>query len=171
MVPGLENTESDIWDAAQRDSIINSLPREQQIKMIPALCLGSDEGIKELQRFVYNVRKDGRRRDKSLESDFDLGAPHPDFSVRHANDALIPRDSDIAQARSATLRLFRPVWPHLDTIEKPEDKVTNPAAYDDWIRLRDRLKEGRQWLAARDLFGGDGAFLALPLQCVPDRDI
>lgn len=29
VVPGLENTEKAVWDAAQRDSIINSLPREQ----------------------------------------------------------------------------------------------------------------------------------------------
>jgi hypothetical protein len=37
--------------------------------------------------------------------------------------------------------------PHHNTIEKPEDKATNPAACADWIRLRDRLKEGKQWLA------------------------
>jgi hypothetical protein len=63
------------------------------------------------------------------------------------------------------------VWPHYDTIEKPEDKATNSAAYDGWIRLHDRLEERRLWLAVRDLFGGDGAFLALPPQCVPDRHI
>lgn len=181
-----------------------------------ALCLGSDEGIKELQRFVYNVRKDGTRGSGSLESGFNLIAPHPDFTVRHANSALVPRDRGIAhfstlyqhldildgkstlfsiakraklaamaqyrksilpegagkkQVKSATLSLFRAVWPHHNTIEKPEDKATNPAAYADWIRLRDRLKEGKQWLAVRDLFGGDGAFLALPPQCVSDRDI
>jgi hypothetical protein len=41
------------------------------------------------------------------------------------------------QIRSATLRLFHAVWPHHDTIEKPEDKAKNPAAYADWIKLRD----------------------------------
>jgi hypothetical protein len=217
VVPGLENTEKAVWDAAQRDSIINSLPREQQTKMIhSALSLGSEEGIKELQRFVCNARKDGMRGSESLESGFNLGATEPDFTSGHANDALVLRDRSIAHfstlyrhldildgkttlfsiakraklatmaqyrksilpegagrkdIRSATLRLFHAVWPHHDTIEKPEDKATNPAAYADWIRLRDRLKEGRQWLAIRDLFGGDGAFLALPPQCVSDRDI
>jgi hypothetical protein len=32
VVPGLEGTESAVWDAAQRDSIINLLPLEQQKK-------------------------------------------------------------------------------------------------------------------------------------------
>jgi hypothetical protein len=84
---------------------------------------------------------------------------------------ILPEGAGRRDSRSANLRLFHAVWPHHDTIEKPEDKAKNPAAYADWIRLRDRLKEGRQWLAVRDLFGGDGAFLALPPQCVSDRDV
>jgi hypothetical protein len=215
VVPGLENTEKDVWDAAQRDSTINSLPDKQQTKLVhAALSLGSEEGIIELRRFVHNARNDGMRGSESLESEFNLSAPQLDFTG--ANNALIPRDRGIAhfsnlyrhldildgkttlfsiakraklaamaqyrksilpegagkkQIRSATLRLFHAVWPHHDTIEKPEDKAKNPTAYADWIRLRDRLKEGRQWLAVRDLFGGDGAFLALPPQCVSDRDV
>lgn len=31
--------------------------------------------------------------------------------------------------------------------------------------------EGRAWLEVRDLFGGDGAFLALPPNCVPDSHV
>jgi hypothetical protein len=53
-------------------------------------------------------------------------------------------------------------------IEKP-DEATNSVALDDWQRLRDRLREGRRWLDIRELFGGVGAFLALPSQCVSDR--
>jgi hypothetical protein len=190
VVPRLENTEKAVWDAAQRDSTINSLPRKQQTKMIhSALSLGSEEGIKELQRFVCNARKDGMRGSESLGSGFNLGATQPDFTSGHTNNALISLDRGIAhfstlyrhldildgkttlfsiakraklaaiaqyrksilpegagkkRIRSATLRLFHAVWPHHDTIEKPEDKARNPAAYADWIRLRDRLKEGRQ---------------------------
>jgi hypothetical protein len=49
VVPGLGNTEKAVWDGTQRDSIINSLPRKQQTKLIEtALSLGNKEGIKEL---------------------------------------------------------------------------------------------------------------------------
>jgi hypothetical protein len=217
VVPGLENTEKAVWDAAQRDSTINSLPREQQTKMIhSALSLGSQEGIKALQHFVYNARRDGRRRDKPLESDFDLSAPHSDVDIWHATSALVPRDGGIAhfsalyrqidfidnkanlfsitkrvnlaamaqhrkglvnegagknQARDANLYLFHAIYPDHATIEKPDDKATNSAAHNDWIRLRDRLREGRLWLEVRELFGGVGAFLALPPQCVTDRHV
>jgi hypothetical protein len=216
-VPGLGDTEEAVWDAAQKDSVICSLSLRQQAKMIrTALSLSSEEGIKELRRFVANAREDGKRGSGSLVPEFNLSTPQPDFTSGYANNALILRDRSIAHfstlfqhldildgkttlfsiakraklaamaqyrnsilpegasrkdIRSATLRLFHAVWPHHDTIERPEDKATNPAAYADWIRLRDRLKEGRQWLAVRDLFGGDGAFLALPPQCVSDRDI
>ena len=216
-VPGLGDTEEAVWDAAQKDSVICSLSLRQQAKMIrTALSLSSEEGIKELRRFVANAREDGKRGSGSLVPEFNLSTPQPDFTGGHANNALILRDRGIAHfstlfqhldildgkttlfsiakraklaamaqyrnsilpegasrkdIRSATLRLFHAVWPHHDTIERPEDKATSPAAYADWIRLRDRLKEGRQWLAVRDLFGGDGAFLALPPQCVSDRDI
>jgi hypothetical protein len=39
----------------------------------------------------------------------------------------------------------------------------------DWKRLGDWLGEGSRWLDIRDRFGGAGAFLALPSQCVSDR--
>jgi hypothetical protein len=216
-VPGLGDTEEAVWDAAQKDSVICSLSLGQQAKMIrTALSLSSEEGIKELRRFVANAREDGKRGSGSLVPEFNLSTPQPDFTGGHADNALMLRDRGIAHfptlfrhldildgkttlfsiakraklaamaqyrnsilpegasrkdTRSATLRLFHAVWPYHDTIERPEDKATNPAAYADWIRLRDRLKEGRQWLAVRDLFGGDGAFLALPPQCVSDRDV
>jgi hypothetical protein len=82
-----------------------------------------------------------------------------------------PEDAGKKQAKAANVGPLRAVWPHHDTIGKPEDKATNLAAYDDWAKLRDRLNEGRQWLAVRDRFGGDGALLALPPQCVPNRHI
>ena len=217
MVPGLENTEKAVWDAAQRDSTINTLTLEQQTKMIhSALSLVSEEGIKALQHFVYNARRDGRRRDKPLESDFDLSAPHSGVDIWHTTSALVPRDSGLAhfsalyqqidfidnkanlfsitkrvnlaamaqyrqglvqeragknQARDANLYLFRAIYPDHATIERPDDKSTNSAAHNDWIRLRDRLREGRLWLEIRELFGGVGAFLALPPQCVTDRHV
>jgi hypothetical protein len=85
--------------------------------------------------------------------------------------SILPEGASRKDIRSATLRLFHAVWPRHDTIKEPEDKATNPEAYADWIRLRDRLRLGRQLLAVKDLFGGNGAFLALPPQCVSDRDI
>lgn len=75
------------------------------------------------------------------------------------------------RARDANLRLFRAAYPHHAMIKRPEDRATKSAAHDDWIRLRDRLREGRLWPQVRDLFGGDGAFLSLPPQCVPDKHV
>ena len=216
-VPGLEDTEKAVWDAAHRDSVIRSLPFERQTKLIhAALSLSSEEGIKELRRFVHNARKDGRLRGKSLESDSNLSAPHSGVDVWHAASALVPRDSGLDlfsnlyrqidvlddkatlfsitrrvklaaiaqhrkgllqegagknQARDVNLYLFRAIYPDHATIERPDDKVKNLAAHNDWIRLRDRLREGRLWLEVRELFGGVGAFLALPPQCVPDRHV
>ena len=165
---------------------------------------------------VYNARRDGSRKVKSLESDFDLSATHSGADVLHATSALVPRDSGLAhfsalyrqidfidnkanlfsitkrvnlaamaqyrkglvqegagknQARDANLYLFHAIYPDHATIEQPDDKATDSAAHNDWIRLRDRLREGRLWLDIRDRFGGVGAFLALPPQCVPDRHI
>jgi hypothetical protein len=216
-VPGLEDTEKAVWDAAHRDSVIRSLPSERQTKLIhAALSLSSEEGIKELRRFVHNARKDGSLRGKSLESDSNLSAPHSGVDVWHAASALVPRDSGLDlfsnlyrqidvlddkatlfsitrrvklaaiaqhrkgllqegagknQARDVNLYLFRAIYPDHATIERPDDKVKNLAAHNDWIRLRDRLREGRLWLEVRELFGGVGAFLALPPQCVPDRHV
>ena len=216
VVPGLENTEKAVWDAAQRDGTINSLPREQTKMIHPALSLGSEEGIKALQHFVYNASRDGRRKVKTLESDFDLSSPHSGADIWHTTGALIPRDSGLAhfsalyqqidvidneatlfsttkrvklaamaqyrkgllqegagknQARDVNMYLFRAIYPDHTTIERPDDKATNSAAHNDWIRLRDRLREGRLWLDVRDLSGGASAFLALPPQCVPDRHV
>ena len=216
-VPGLEDTKSAVWDAAQRDSVISSLPHEQQTKMVrAALSLSSSEGIRELRHFVRNARKNSCLRSETLISDSDLIAPRQDLTVQHANNALAPRDDGLAdfsslyrhldvlesketlfaitkrvklaamaryrkslvpedvggnRARDANLKLFRAVFPNHLAIERPENKATNPAAYNDWIRLRDRLKEGRAWLEVQELFGGDGAFLALPPQCVPDSHV
>ena len=69
VVPGLENTEKAVWDAAQRDSIISSLPVKEQAQMVrTALSLGSEEGVKELKRFVSNARTNGKRGSESLVS-------------------------------------------------------------------------------------------------------
>jgi hypothetical protein len=94
---GLEGTESVVWDAAQRDSIINLLPLEQQTKMIhAALSLGIEEGIEALQHFVQNSRREGRRRRENLQSDPHPGAPYFGVDVWHATRALVSYDISLA---------------------------------------------------------------------------
>lgn len=85
--------------------------------------------------------------------------------------SLVPMGVGGNLARDANFNLFRAIFPDHATIGRPEDKATNPAAYQDWIRLRDRLEEARAWLEVRGLFGRDGAFLALPPQCVCDSQV
>lgn len=75
------------------------------------------------------------------------------------------------RARDANLKLFRTVFPDYSTVERPEDKATNLAASQDWIRLRNWLQEGEAWLEVQDLFGRDSAFLALLPQCVPNSHV
>jgi hypothetical protein len=214
VVPGLQDTESAVWDAAKRDSVISSLSLEQQTKMVlTALSLGSEEGIEELRHFVCNLRKNSKRGSDSLTSNSNLIAPNPDLRAPFASndlvaqsdclshlsvlyrrldvlesqetlftitkranlaamaqyrENLVPKGAGRNQARDANLKLFRAIFPDHSTVERPEDKVTYPTASQDWFRLRNRLNEGRAWLEVRDLFGGNGAFLALPPQCVPD---
>jgi hypothetical protein len=74
---GVRSPSGAVWGAAQKDSIISSLPREQQTKMCrTTLSPGSDEGVREIRRFVYNVYRDGARGSESLPSDFHIIAPH-----------------------------------------------------------------------------------------------
>jgi hypothetical protein len=61
-----------------------------------ALSLVSEEGIKALKHFMYNARRKGRRKVKTLESDFDLSAPHSSVDIWHTTGALVPRDSGLA---------------------------------------------------------------------------
>jgi hypothetical protein len=214
VVPALEGTESAVWDAARRNAVFTSLSGADQKKMVcTAVSHASEKGIKELQRFVCDTRRNLKQNGKSLESEFDLSASQSDADTRNADGTLIPRDSGLArltalyhqittldntaiklsvtrrvklaamvqhrksllqegagrkQAKAANLRLFRAIHPEHTTIERP-DEATKSVAHDDWQRLRDRLREGRRWLDIRDLFGGAGAFLALPSQCVSDR--
>jgi hypothetical protein len=214
VVPGLEGTESAVWDAARRDPIFRSLSPEDQKKMVcTAVSLGSEKGIMELQRFVYNARRDIKQKGKSLESEFDISVSRSDGVMRNANGTFISSDSGLPhfsalyqqietlekvaiklfvtrrvklaamaqyrkalvqnvagrnQAKDAKLHLFRAIHPEHATIERP-DKAKKSVVLSDWKRLGDRLGEGRRWLDIRDLFGGAGAFLALPPQCVSDR--
>lgn len=214
VVPGLQDTESAVWDAAKRDSVISSLSLEQQTKMVlTALSLGSEEGVEELRRFVCNLRKDSKRGSHSLTSNSNLIAPNPGlralftsndlvaqsdrlsrlsvlyrrldvlesqetlFTIaKRANlaamaqyrESLVPKGVGRNWARDANLKLFHAIFPDHSAVERPQDKVAHPTASQDWFRLRNRLNEGRAWLEVRDLFGGNGAFLALPPQCVPD---
>jgi hypothetical protein len=217
VIPGLENTEKAVWDAAQRDATINSLPVKEQAQMVrTALSLGSEEGVKELKRFVSNARTNGKRGSESLVSEFKLITFDPDSTSRLAGNALVPQSACLAylptiyrrldvlesketlftitkranlaamaqyreslvpkgvggnRARDANLKIFRVIFPDHSAVQRPEDKAANPAASQDWTRLRNRLQEGRAWLEVRNHFGGDGAFLALPPQCVPDSHV
>lgn len=85
--------------------------------------------------------------------------------------SLLPEGAGRNKAKDANLHLFRSVYPNHATIKNPDDKRTSSAARYDWNRLCNRLREGRMWLEVSDVFGGAGAFLALPPQCVPDRHI
>lgn len=211
-----EDTENDVWNAARRDATFNSLSPQEQRKLVgTAVSLGSEKGIKELQRFVYNARRNVEQNGKSLESEFDLSAFQSDANTRNADGTLIPRDHGLArfsalyqqietldklaikvsvtrrvklaamaqyrnslvqdcrlrnQAKDANLYLFRAIHPEHATVREP-DKAKKSAAHFDWERLRDRLREGRRWLDIRNLFDGNGAFLALPPQCVSDRHV
>jgi hypothetical protein len=217
VVPGLEDTESAVWDAAQRDAIFTSLGEAHQKKLVStALSLGSEEGIEELRCFVSNARVDGNQCGKALMSGLDLSTPDLNVWSQLTNNALDPQPRYLAhvstlywridalrknetlviitkranlaalaqcreslvpkgvggnRARDANLRLFRAIFPQHVAVERPEDRATNLAAWQDWIKLRNRSQEGRVWLAVRERFGGVGAFLALPPQCVPDSHV
>jgi hypothetical protein len=92
-------------------------------------------------------------------------------ALAHCRESLVPKGVGGNRARDANLKLFHAIFPQHDAVERPEDKATNLAAWQDWIRLRNRLQEGKIWLEVRYHFGGVGAFLALPPQCVPDSHI
>lgn len=113
VVPGLEDTENAVWDAAKRDSVISSLSLEQQAKMVrTALSLGSEEGIEELRRFVCNLRKDSKRGSDSLTSNSDFSAPDPDLRASLASNALVSRSDCIAH--------FSALYRRLDVLETQE---------------------------------------------------
>jgi hypothetical protein len=94
-------------------------------------------------------------------------------AIAQYRESLVPSGVGRNRARDAILKLFRAIFliPNHSAVERPEDKAVNSAASQDWIRLRNRLKEGRAWLKVRNLFGGDGAFLDLPPHCVPDSHV
>jgi hypothetical protein len=97
VVPGLKNTEKAVWDAAQRDSIITSLPQKEQTKMIhAALSLGSEEGITELRRFVHNARTIGAQGNESLVGDIDRISRRPDLTIPPASDAMVSVNHGLA---------------------------------------------------------------------------
>jgi hypothetical protein len=169
--------------------VICLLPLKQQTKIVrTALSLISEEGIKELRRFMSNTRENGKRGSESRVSEFSLIAPHPGPTTRLAGNALVPQPdrlayfsalyqrldvlesretlfaitkrvslADMAQyresltpksvcgnrVRDANLKLFRSIFPNHLTVKRPEDKAANPAASQDWLRLRNRLNKGR----------------------------
>lgn len=86
----------------------------------------------------------------------------------------------VAQGRQAEERrfdiqlqpqAFRAIFHDNPVVERPEDKTINRAASQDWIRLRNQLKESRAWLEVRDPCGGMDTLLALSPQCVPDSHV
>jgi hypothetical protein len=98
VVPGLEGTESAVWDAARRDAVFTSLSGADQKKMVcTAVSLGSEKGIEELRRFVYDARRNAKQKGKSLESEFDHSASQSDLDTRNADGTLNTRDSGLAR--------------------------------------------------------------------------
>jgi hypothetical protein len=98
VVPRLEGTESAVWDAARRNTVFTSLSRVDQKKLVCiAVSYTSEKGIKELQRFVCDTRRNVKQNGKSLESEFDLSASQSDADTQNADDILIPRDSGLAR--------------------------------------------------------------------------
>jgi hypothetical protein len=92
-------------------------------------------------------------------------------ALAQCRESLLPKGVGGNRARDANLKLFRVIFPQHVEVERPEDRATNLAAWQDWIRLRNLSQEGKVWLAVREHFGGVGAFLALPPQCVPDSHV
>jgi hypothetical protein len=92
-------------------------------------------------------------------------------ALAQCRESLVPKGVGGNRARDANLKLFRAIFPQHVAVERPEDRATNLAAWQDWIRLRNQSQEGKVWLAVREHFGGVGAFLALPPQCVPDSHV
>jgi hypothetical protein len=108
--PGLEDTESAVWNVAQRDSIISFLPQKEQIRMIhAALSLGSEEGMKELRRFLSNAGEIGMRGSQSLMSDIKLTDPRLGSNVGHAKGTIVSRDSALVH--------FSALYQHLDILD------------------------------------------------------
>ena len=105
---------------------------------------------------------------ESQETRFTIAKRTNLAALAQYRESLVPKGVGRNRARDANLKLFRAIFPDHSAVERPEDKVVHPTASQDWFRLRNRLNEGRAWLEVRDLFGGNGAFLALPPQCVPD---
>ncbi|GAB7336896.1 hypothetical protein MBLNU13_g00813t2 [Cladosporium sp. NU13] len=117
VVSGLEDTESAVWDAARRDLIFCSLvPKDQRKLVCTAVSLGSDKGIKELQRFVYNARRDGKQKDKSLAPEFDLSVPQSDGGLRNADGTFISSDSGLGH--------FYALYQQIETLDKVAIKLS-----------------------------------------------
>jgi hypothetical protein len=55
-----------------------------------AVSLASEKGIKGLQRFVCDTRKNVKQNGKSLESEFDLSASQSDVDTRKADGTSDP---------------------------------------------------------------------------------
>ena len=106
VLPGLEDIESAVCHAAQRDSVISSLPPKQQGKIVrTALALGSEEGIEELRRFVSNARRRGEHKSQSLVSDSNLITSRLDPTIELVGNALVPQSDCLASLSALYQRL------------------------------------------------------------------
>jgi hypothetical protein len=116
VVSRLKDTESAVWDAARRDPIFCSLDSKDQRKLVcTAVSLGSDKGIEELQRFVYNARRDGKQKGKSLASEFDLSVTQSDGVVRTADGTFNSSDSGLDH--------FYALYQQIETLDKVAIKL------------------------------------------------
>jgi hypothetical protein len=116
VVPGLEDTESAVWDAAQRDAFFTSLSEAHQKRLLfTALSLGSEEGIEELRCFVSNARADGKRGSKTLMSGLNLITPDLSACNQLTNNATDPQSRYLAH--------FSTVYWRIDGLRKNETLV------------------------------------------------
>jgi hypothetical protein len=116
VVPGLEDTESAVWDAAQRDAVFTSLSEAHQKKLIcTALSLGSEEGIEELRSFLSNARIDGKQGGKALTSGFNPNIPDLNARSQLTDNTPDPQSRYLAHVST----LYR----RLDALRKNETLV------------------------------------------------
>jgi len=116
VVPGLEDTKSAVWDAAQREVVFISLSEAHQKKLIcTALSLGSEEGIEELRCFVSNARIDGQQGSKALMPGFNPTPADLNAHSQLTNNAPDPQSRYLAHVST--------LYQRLDVLKKNETLV------------------------------------------------
>jgi hypothetical protein len=113
---GLEDTESAVRSATQKDSIIRSLSDNKRAKIVnTALYLISDEGVSELRHFLHDARAIGTERSKNLVRDVDRVTTRPGLVVPHTSKSIVSRED--------ALSYFSALNTDLDGLDRDETKT------------------------------------------------